>query len=96
MADSDCVLTVEIISSLLARRDKSRHNVPARGAPGPRERAEAIMTISREAGLRVVDEALAAVHAPGERGYEAELYRLKEELVRMQSPAQAKAETCLH
>ena len=50
-----------------------------------------------EAGLRVLAEALAAVRDTGERMYEAELYRLKGELVWMQSTAQAtEAETCLH
>jgi predicted ATPase len=48
-----------------------------------------------EAGLRVLDEALAAVHDTGERMYEAELYRLKGELLRMRSMDHtAVAEAC--
>ena len=50
-----------------------------------------------EAGLQVLDEALAAVRDTGERMYEAELYRLKGELLRMQSmDYAAEAEACLH
>src|SRR5215510_10075127 len=50
-----------------------------------------------ESGLQVLDEALAAVHDTGERMYEAELYRLKGELLRMRSTDHtAAAETCLH
>ena len=50
-----------------------------------------------EAGLQVLDEALAAVRDTGERMYEAELYRLKGELLRMRSTDHtAVAETCLH
>jgi DNA-binding winged helix-turn-helix (wHTH) protein/predicted ATPase len=37
-----------------------------------------------EEGLRVVEEALAVAHRTGERSYQAELYRLKGELVLMQ------------
>lgn len=48
-------------------------------------------------GLRVLDEALAAVRDTGERMYEAELYRLKGELLRIQSTDHAvEAETCFH
>ena len=44
--------------------------------------AEAYKTAGQsEAGLRAVDEALAVVHRTDERHYEAELYRLKGELL---------------
>jgi predicted ATPase len=50
-----------------------------------------------EAGLQVLDEALAAVRDTGERMYEAELYRLKGDLLRMRSTDHtAAAETCLY
>jgi len=50
-----------------------------------------------EEGRQVLDEALAAVRDTGERMYEAELYRLKGELLWMQSTDQAAAaEACLH
>ena len=50
-----------------------------------------------EAGLQVLDEALAAAHDTGERMYEAELYRLKGELLQMRSMDHTAAvEACLH
>ena len=56
-----------------------------------------------EEGLRVVAEALEAAHNSGERNYEAELYRLKGELLLQQtaggtglSPLQIGAESCFH
>jgi predicted ATPase len=48
-------------------------------------------------GLRVLAEALAAAHNCGERFCEAELYRLKGELLLLQSTDQhAEAEACFH
>jgi class 3 adenylate cyclase/predicted ATPase len=50
-----------------------------------------------EAGLTVLTEALALVDTTGERWYEAELYRLKGELLLQQSADNhAEAETCFH
>jgi predicted ATPase len=50
-----------------------------------------------EEGLRVVAEALTAVHKTGERQHEAELYRLKEELLLQQASGNDdEAETSLH
>jgi len=50
-----------------------------------------------ETGLRVLAEALAAVHQTGERFYEAELYRLQGELLLARSTCQtAEAEICFH
>jgi predicted ATPase len=50
-----------------------------------------------EEGLSVLAEALAAVDKTGERFYEAELYRLKGELLLRQSACDAQqAETCFH
>ena len=48
-----------------------------------------------EEGLRVLAEALAAVHNTGERWYEAELYRLKGDLLlALSADHQAEAEAC--
>jgi predicted ATPase len=48
-----------------------------------------------EAGLRLVDKALTAVHTTGERVYGAELYRLQGELLlRHTTPRAAEAEDC--
>jgi predicted ATPase len=49
-----------------------------------------------EAGLQVLDEALAAVRDTGERMYEAELHRLKGDLLLMRSADHTAAEACLH
>ena len=49
-----------------------------------------------EEGLRVVDEALALVERTEERYYEAELHRLKGELILQQSQDIEEAETCFH
>jgi predicted ATPase len=50
-----------------------------------------------EAGLRVLAEALTAVHKTGDRHHEAELYRLKGELLLQQATgSDDEAETCLH
>jgi predicted ATPase len=50
-----------------------------------------------ERGLRVLAEALAAVHQTGERFYEAELYRLQGELLLARSTCQTtEAEICFH
>jgi predicted ATPase len=50
-----------------------------------------------EAGLAVLAEALTVVHDNGEHHYEAELYRLKGELLLMQPvPAERAAEDCFH
>jgi class 3 adenylate cyclase/predicted ATPase len=59
--------------------------------------AEAYGTAGQaEAGLRVVDEALAAVYKTGERQHEAELYRLKAGLLLMQgTPDLQEVEGCL-
>ena len=46
-----------------------------------------------EEGLRVLEEALALVHRNGERYYQAELYRLKGELLLMQSKGRAVSQT---
>jgi TOMM system kinase/cyclase fusion protein len=49
-----------------------------------------------EEGLRVLAEALTAVHKTGERQHEAELYRLKGELLLKQDvPDEQEAESCL-
>jgi len=49
-----------------------------------------------EAGLRVLAEALTAVHKTGDRHHEAELYRLKGELLLTQDvPDEQEAESCL-
>jgi predicted ATPase len=60
--------------------------------------AEAYRGIGQiEEGLNVLAEALAAVEKTGERYYEAELYRLKGELLLVHSTENhAEAETCLH
>ena len=48
-----------------------------------------------EAGLRLLAEALAVAHSTGGRNYEAELYRLKGELLLMRSATEhTEAETC--
>ena len=50
-----------------------------------------------EAGLAVLTEVLTLVETTGERWYEAELYRLKGELLLQQhADHQAEAETCFH
>ena len=50
-----------------------------------------------EGGLAALAEAMAMVDKTGERWYEAELYRLKGELMLSQSPDNsAEAETCFH
>jgi len=50
-----------------------------------------------EAGLTALAEALALVDTTGERWYEAEIYRLKGELLLQQSiDHQAEAESCFH
>ena len=50
-----------------------------------------------EEGLRVLAEALTAVHKTGERQHEAEIYRLKGELLLQQATgSDDEAETCLH
>ncbi len=50
-----------------------------------------------EQGLRLVTEALARVDKTGERWWEAELHRLKGELLLARSPAsRPEAETCFH
>src|SRR4029453_16499834 len=50
-----------------------------------------------EEGLTVLAQALAAVHKTGERLYEAELYRLKGELLlSLSAENHAEAEGCLH
>jgi len=52
--------------------------------------AEALDKVRQaEEGLRVLEEALAVVHRNGERYYQAELYRLKGELLLKQSTARA-------
>jgi|SRR5437773_1940259 len=52
--------------------------------------AEALgKTRQPEQGLRVLDEALAVSHRDGERCYQAELYRLKGELLLLQSTGRA-------
>jgi predicted ATPase len=60
--------------------------------------AEAHGTIGEpEAGLAVLTEALTLVGTTGERWYEAELYRLKGELLMQRSSDnRAEAETCFH
>jgi predicted ATPase len=51
----------------------------------------------REAGLTLLAEALAVAHDTGERRWEAELYRLKGELLlACAAEHQAEAETCFH
>jgi class 3 adenylate cyclase/predicted ATPase len=47
-----------------------------------------------EKGLALLSEALAGVEDNGERFWEAELYRVKGELLRMQGPDEAEPETC--
>jgi DNA-binding SARP family transcriptional activator/predicted ATPase len=47
-----------------------------------------------EQGLAALDEALALVNSNGERWYEAELYRLRGELLLMQDEAVSEAEAC--
>jgi predicted ATPase/class 3 adenylate cyclase len=50
-----------------------------------------------EEGLCILAEALAAVHRHGERFYEAELHRLKGQLLRLQVVSdEPEAETCFH
>jgi predicted ATPase len=50
-----------------------------------------------EEGLHVLDETLAQIHQTEERYYEAELHRLKGELLLQQSSDNAsEAETCFH
>jgi predicted ATPase len=50
-----------------------------------------------EEGLRGLAEALTAVYKTGERQYEAEIYRLKGELLLQQAMgSDDEAETCLH
>jgi predicted ATPase len=49
-----------------------------------------------EEGLKVLAEALATLERTGERMYEAELYRLRGELMLAQSRIQKKAEECFH
>src|SRR5262249_3859732 len=60
--------------------------------------AEALSRARRaDEGLGVVAEALAEVTRTGERFYEAELYRLKGELLLMRDlPDGSAAETCFH
>jgi tetratricopeptide (TPR) repeat protein len=60
--------------------------------------AEAYETIDQlEEGLHVLDETLAQIHQTEERYYEAELHRLKGELLLQQSSDNAsEAETCFH
>ena len=54
-------------------------------------------TLSSEAGLTALAEALTLAETTGERWYEPELYRLKGELLLQQnSDNQAEAETCLY
>jgi predicted ATPase len=61
-------------------------------------RAEAYRKIGQvEEGLTVLVEALTAVKNTGEHFYEAELHRLKGQLLLQQSPDnQTEAETCFH
>jgi predicted ATPase len=48
-------------------------------------------------GLRVLDKALASVHTTGERWWEAEIHRLKGELLlALSAEKYAEAETCFH
>jgi predicted ATPase len=47
-----------------------------------------------EEGLSVLAEALALAHSSGERYYEAEMHRLRGELLLMQGEAEAEAEAC--
>jgi predicted ATPase len=47
-------------------------------------------------GLHLLAEALALVDKTGERFYEAELHRLKGELLKLSSDNQAEAESCFH
>jgi predicted ATPase len=50
-----------------------------------------------DVGLTLLDEALATVNKHGERFYEAELYRLKGELLlALSEEHQAEAESCFH
>jgi len=75
-----------------------RHGLAARQATGTElmrphlsaQLAEALSKVRQtKEGLRVVEEALAVAHSNGERCYEAELYRLKGELLLMQSTRRA-------
>jgi predicted ATPase len=45
-------------------------------------------------GLPLLEEALVAVHSTGERFYEAELHRLKGELLLLATDKEAEAEAC--
>jgi predicted ATPase len=47
-------------------------------------------------GLAAVAEALAVLYKTGERWWEAELYRLKGELLRMQGEVEVEVEACFH
>jgi predicted ATPase len=47
-------------------------------------------------GLHILEDALAILHQTGERYYEAELYRLKGELLLMQSTDLIQVERCFH
>ena len=48
-------------------------------------------------GLVALEEALALVHKNAERWFEAEIYRLKGELLRKQAtPSEPEAESCFH
>jgi TOMM system kinase/cyclase fusion protein len=59
--------------------------------------AEAYGTIGQpEEGLRALAEAQTAAHTSGERFYEAELYRLRGELLRQQTAPLEEVETCFH
>ena len=49
-----------------------------------------------EEGLATLDEALAAAHSSGERYWEAELHRLKGELLLRLEEAEAEVEACFH
>jgi predicted ATPase len=49
-----------------------------------------------EKGLTLLLEALALVHKTGQHVYEAELYRLKGELLGQRAKTEAEAETCFH
>ena len=59
--------------------------------------AEAYGQAGQAGGLRVLAEALTVVYKTGDRHYEAELYRLKGELLLQQARrSDDEAETCLH
>ena len=49
-----------------------------------------------EEGFKVLAEALAVVNSSAERWYEAELYRLKGELLRQNGQTEAEVEACFH